>query len=43
MLFLLALLIAILAIAGGIVLTKFIFLVLLIALVLAAIGAFSRA
>jgi hypothetical protein len=43
MLFLLALLIAILAIAGGIVLTKFIFLVLLIALALAAIGAFSRA
>jgi hypothetical protein len=43
MLLLLAILIAILAIAGGIVLTKFIFLVLLIALLLAAIGALRRA
>jgi len=43
MLFLLALLIAILAIAGGIAVTKFIFLVLLVALLLAVIGAFSRA
>jgi len=39
MLFLLAILIAVVAIAGGIVVTKFIFLVLLIALLLAAIGA----
>jgi len=43
MLLLLALLIGIIAIAGGIVVTKFIFLVLLVALLLAAIGAFSRA
>lgn len=43
MLLLLAILIALLAIAGGIVLTKFIFLVLLIALLLAAIGALRRA
>ena len=43
MLLLFAILIALLAIAGGIVLTKFIFLVLLIALLLAAIGALRRA
>ena len=43
MLLLLAILIAVLAIAGGIVLTKFVFLVLLIALLLAAIGALRRA
>jgi hypothetical protein len=42
MILLLALLLAIFAIAGGIVVTKFIFLVLLIALLLAAIGAFRR-
>jgi hypothetical protein len=42
MLILAAILIAILAIAGGVVLTKFIFLVLLIALLLAAIGAIGR-
>jgi hypothetical protein len=43
MLIALALLIALLAIAGGIVITKLIFFVLLIALVLAAIGALGRA
>jgi hypothetical protein len=43
MLFLLAILVAILAIAGGVVLTKFIFFVLLVALLLAAIGALNRA
>ena len=43
MLLLLALLIASLAVAGGIVFTKFLFLVLVIALLLAAIGAFNRA
>ena len=42
MLFIVALLIAIAAVAGGIVLTKFIFLVLLVALLLAAIGAIGR-
>ena len=39
MLFFLAVLIAIIAVAGGVIVTKFIFLVLLIALLLAAIGA----
>jgi len=43
MLLILAILIALLAIAGGIVITKFIFLVLLIALFLAAISALRRA
>jgi len=43
MLLILAILIALLAIAGGIVITKFIFLVLLIALFLAAISALGRA
>ncbi len=43
MLLLLALLVAIFAVAGGIAITKFLFFVLLVALLLAAIGAFTRA
>jgi len=42
MIWLLVLLLAILAIGGGVALSKFLFLLLVVALVLALVGAFSR-